>query len=515
MKRVILLLIVLFPMMVNAKTTESTKKTESAKTAFTINCDKTDKINVNDQLICRTTLNTLFLNNKITFSIEDNDAFDIIDFRSNYDKIWTVSKEKNNITITSKELQNGLEEFGIILLKAKKSGEHTLNFKDITLINEEESKTIEDSSIKLKVISTDNLLKEIIINDKPIDNFDKNIFSYTINIKDEKTIKIDATANNEFATIKGTGELKLSDKVSNFIFPITVVSEDGSSKIYVINVVRENFNKNDINKNLESLMVKNDKGNDLIIGFNPDIYEYTFDVGISTNYLEIKPVLKDKDLVFVKGYGEQKITLSPGNNIAVVKIQDKEGDIQNYVLNIIKPIANKSDNNFLKKIIIEDYNLKFNKRVKNYTLTIKKGVTSLNIKPIVESDKARYEIVGNKDLKEGSVIKITVTAENEEKLTYRINIKIEQPKTLQIVIKIVIGIVILAILFIFRNKIVTFFKKTFIRNKKKGKKKNKKKKKTNQKKSNNSIKNNTNTKKTPPKKKSSSKKNNKKRDINK
>lgn len=510
MKRVILFIMLLFPL------------TVFAKSSFSIDCDKTDKINVNDQIVCRTTINTDFLNNKITFLIEENDAFDIVDIRSNYDKIWDISKDNNKVTVISKEPQNGLQEFGIILLKAKKSGDHTLNFKEITLFNEDDSEVVEDSSIKLKVISTDNLLKEITVNGKPLDNFDKNIFSYTININDEKVVNIDSTANNEFATIKGNGEYKLSDKVFNFIFPIKVVSEDGSSKIYVINLKRNNANKNDINKNLESLMVKNDKGSDLIINFNPAIYEYTFEVGINTNYLELKPVLSNKKLVFVKGYGAQKVTLNPGNNIAIIKVQDETGDILNYVLNIIKPIANKSDNNFLKKIIIEDYNLKFNKRVKNYTLTIKKGTSILNIKPVLESDKARYEIVGNKDLKEGSIIKIIVTAENEEKLTYKINIKIEQPKTLQIIIKIIIIVAILLGLYIFRNSIINYFKKIF--NKKKKKSKNSKKKtskkktttnkKTSKKKPTTNKKTRSNyTKKTSSKKKrnNSSKKNTKKK----
>ena len=120
-------------------------------------------------------------------------------------------------------------------------------------------------------------------------------------------------------------------------------------------------------------------------------------------------------------------------------MQDKEGEVLNYVLNITKPIANKSGNNYIKNLYIDKYKLDFAKRVKNYTLYIKRDTKSLVIKPVLESESAKYIISGNNNLKEGSQIKITVTAENGEKTTYKINIKTNYTKY-------IIAFIILAIL---------------------------------------------------------------------
>lgn len=440
-----LLLILLLPLNVKAED------------EFIINCDKTDKINIGEQIVCRLSVNSEYVYNQIDFNLPDNNDFELIDVRSNYDKMWKILKNDNKIITKSTELQSNLQEFGILLLKSKKSGEFSYQINEIKLTNNEttEFKDLKEVSTKLKVISTDNLLKEIRINDELITNFNPNTYVYNIPITDEKTIKIDAVTNNEYAKINGTGEYKLSSKIEKYIFPITVISEDNTSKIYTLYFQRDNFKSNNIDKSLDGIIIKNDKGNNLILDFSKDTYEYNIDVDINTKSLDIKPTLNNDKLSFVKDFGEQTINLNSGNNIAIIKVIDEEGEVLNYVLNITKPLANKSSNNYIKSLNIKDYNLKFSKKVKTYTLTIKPQDTSLIIEPILDNKNAKYEIIGNKNLKEGSIIKIIVTAENEEKTTYKINIKIKKTNYLHyFIILIVVILVIYALknLLSLRNK---------------------------------------------------------------
>lgn len=461
MKRLfVVFLIALFPLSV------------SAKDEFSLNCDKTEKVNINDEIICRVTANSDFVYDKISFTLLNMDGLGIVDVRSNYEKQWSIKRENDKVEVLSNELHSDLQEFGIILIKALKDGHQDLALDNVVLENTKDNTTRVLEAVKetIKIVSSDNLLKSIKINGNDINGFDSKKVRYNLNINDESSIKIEAESNNEYATVKGTGEFKLSEKQSTFIFPLTVLSEDGISKIYVLHVQRDNFEVNSTNKRLESLNIKNDKGNTLIINFNPELYEYNFGVDMSTKYLEIKPILENSDSKFVKGYGEQKLELKSGNNIAVVKIQDEDGDVLNYVLNITKPIANKSANNYIKALLVKNYKLDFSKRVKNYTLEINPNDKSLDITPVLESSTARYTIIDNNNLKNGSVIKIEVVAENEERAIYKINIKIKKNNYLNYFLYLIIILGGVGLLYKLSSKLKKKMKSSKVNSSKKTKK---------------------------------------------
>lgn len=463
---------------------------------FIITCDN-NKLKINDQFICRVSVDANVEYDKINYTIVNSEGIETVDIRSNYDKIWSVTE----VGATSKELRTGLSEFGIFLLKASSSGEKIIEIKDISLENTktETIKKIDNVDTKIKVISEDNTLKDIIINNKSLDGFEPKKKTYEILLDKEKEIKIDVLKNDEFCTVDGNTIYKITNNQNEAIIPIKVLSESGNSNIYLLKFIRKNVSINDNNKNLESLLIKNSKGNSIIFNFNPSVYEYLIEVDDDISYLDINPSLSSDDVSFVKGYGKQKLELHPGDNVALIKVVDKEGQMVNYTLNITKPLRNKSDNNFLKSINIERYQLEFNKRVKRYNLNISKKDKSLNIKPVLDDSKATYEIIGNNGLKKGSVIKIIVTAENQTKNTYQINIDIISFNYVKLVI-IIVAIIAL---------IYGLYK--FIKLKKNAKKKSKKsskrtatnttrKKRTN-KKTNKKSNNNNKSKKKPKKNK--------------
>lgn len=85
--------------------------------------------------------------------------------------------------------------------------------------------------------------------------------------------------------------------------------------------------------------------------------------------------------------------------------------------------AYKSNNNYLKSLEITGYKIEFNKNTKEYTIDLADDVSVLKIKPIVENNTASYKITDNENLQNGSVVKITVTADNGETREYKIKIK--------------------------------------------------------------------------------------------
>ena len=298
---------------------------------------------------------------------------------------------------------------------------------------------LEDSETNIKVISADNYLSDIKINDKSLSGFDVDTLKYTYEVdKDTKKIKIEGISRNEFANVSGTGEFDLSLKNNEFIFPIKVISESGNSKIYVVRVVRKDFNSNNIDKTLKSIMLKDDSGNTLLFSFKSNVYDYNIDVKNNVTSLTINPTLNNEDVSFVKNYGKQTIKLIPGANLVLIKIKDSDGQIVTYSLNITKPLDNSSSDSYLKSLVIKDYKLDFSKKVKRYILNINSGTKKLDISAIANSDKASIKISGNDNLKEGSIIKIIVTAENETRTVYQITVHIAKKSIIPYIVSFII-----------------------------------------------------------------------------
>lgn len=88
-----------------------------------------------------------------------------------------------------------------------------------------------------------------------------------------------------------------------------------------------------------------------------------------------------------------------------------------------KPTIVKSNNNYLKTLTIKDHELSFNKNTTSYNIELGNDVSVLDIKASVEHAKASYKISGNEKLENGSIVKITVTAEDGETRDYQVNIK--------------------------------------------------------------------------------------------
>ncbi len=411
---------------------------EEIKEEFVILCDA-DKINLNEQLICRISVNDSQMNfNQINYNINVSDGLSIVDVRSNYEKIWEVTKGG----AVSNDEVTGLQEFGILLLKGVSSGEKEISIKDIVIKNDKtnEEKTLKEASAKIKVISDDNYLNDIIINDKSLSSFDTNKTSFTYHIgKDDTKIKISVVPSNEYSKISGDKEYNLSLNNGSFVIPIEVISENGNTKIYTINVIRDGFVSDDIDKKISDLKITNNKGNIILIDFKSDVYHYDIEVGSDITYFNIESTIED-GISFVKDYGNRKVNINSGDNLILIKTVDDKGEELTYSISVTKPLLNKSSNNYIRSLTIEGYDLKFSKRVRNYTLEVKKGTKSLKVLPVLDDEKASYEITGNSDLKDGSVVKIIVTAENQVKTTYQINIKYKSVDYFKYICIILIGV---------------------------------------------------------------------------
>ena len=99
---------------------------------------------------------------------------------------------------------------------------------------------------------------------------------------------------------------------------------------------------------------------------------------------------------------------------------------------------NSSSDSYLKSLVIKDYKLDFSKKVKRYILNINSGTKKLDISAIANNDKASIKISGNDNLKEGSIIKIIVTAENETRTVYQITVHIVKKSIIPYIVSFII-----------------------------------------------------------------------------
>ena len=406
-KTLLLLITLLIPINVYAK--------------FELKCD-TNVLRENEDFICRATINSSFNYDKISFNVNSNEGIYFNEARTNHSLLWSVTSTDKEIVAESKKgLLNNNQEFAILLFSANKSGNYKIDITNIKLYNLEENETeeFEDYNLDIKIKSSSNNLKGIKINGKEINNFSPTIYDYYYNIdNDTEEVLIETTLFDDTATVKGDGTIIPTPLSKETIIPITVTSETGVNRIYRIHLM--NTDEEDLDIKLSSIELF-DRDNNLIeFDFNPDVYQYNIEITSDINKLTIKSIIEDKELSFLKNHETQNINVVDGDNIVLITIKNSEGKLKTYTINIVKLLFNKASNTFLESLHIEGYNLKFNKRIKTYYLPVKNFDENLKITATPEDMNSQVQIIGNNNLKEGSIIKIEVKAENQSKDVYEI-----------------------------------------------------------------------------------------------
>lgn len=189
-----------------------------------------------------------------------------------------------------------------------------------------------------------------------------------------------------------------------------------------------------INTKLKSLTLSSGS-----ISFNSDVYEYNLNLESSVNNITVNAIPIDSNNS-VNVTGNQNIK---NNSVISITVTASTGDKSVYKINIKKQEEKLSSNKRLKSLTIKDYNINFSPNINEYNLKIKEGIDKLDIEYTAEDDLASVSISGNKELKHGSKIVLSVTAQDGSVGYYNINILVKKSSN---IIKILfIIILILAI----------------------------------------------------------------------
>lgn len=157
--------------------------------------------------------------------------------------------------------------------------------------------------------------------------------------------------------------------------------------------------------------------------FSKNKTKYFYDVENDVKKVSVKAEAEDeKSVVDIDG----PKSLEVGENEFTISVKSENNTTKIYKVIITRKDEDESSDTTIKSIKIRGYKFKIDKTSKTYYLKINNETTELDIDVKLKDKKAKYEIEGNENLKDGDAVKIIVTAEDGTKSTYRIIIEKKQ-----------------------------------------------------------------------------------------
>ena len=262
---------------------------------------------------------------------------------------------------------------------------------------------------------TNTLSSLEIENYKILPDFNKNTVNYTLTVKKDVTsVKINATLDSDKSSFnKGYGPRTVNLTYGVNTILIKVTSESKSTKTYTIKITREDDRSS--NNYLKSLNVSSGD-----FEFNKKTQNYSFTVQNEVTSIKVFAVAEDEKS---KVSGAQTYNLKEGLNKINIVVTAENKQTRTYTLQVTRIVKNinKEVNNKLKSLEISNYQINFDPETTIYNLTIE-NESSLNIIPNVQDSTSSVVVNGNENLKDGSVIKLIVTAVDGSTKEYIINI---------------------------------------------------------------------------------------------
>lgn len=254
---------------------------------------------------------------------------------------------------------------------------------------------------------------------------------------------------------KKDGEITFStSKVDADRYNVTAESNLNGVKTKTINVksittkkTTTTTKKKSSNNYLTTIIIDDNQ----IEGFSKDKTKYYVSVANEVNKVKIDARVEDENATYDIN-GPQMLEV--GDNEYTIGVTSEDNTTRFYKVIITRKEEDASSNTNISSIKISGYKFNLDGYSKTYHLKINEDDDKLNVKVELEDENASYEIEGNSNLRDGSIIKIVITAENGDIDTYRIIISKDEKTNylMYIIIGISILVIILLIIFIVFKK---------------------------------------------------------------
>ena len=156
--------------------------------------------------------------------------------------------------------------------------------------------------------------------------------------------------------------------------------------------------------------------------FSSSINEYSLNVDGSISRVIINATLEDSNATLVISDNVKSELVAGENNKITITVLAEDGQTKNtYTINVLRD-ALETDAT-LKSLKIKEYpSFKFTADKFSYNVEVDSSAKKLTFDYTLASDKSSVEISGNDELKDGSVVKLTVTSEDGSKREYKFTV---------------------------------------------------------------------------------------------
>lgn len=259
--------------------------------------------------------------------------------------------------------------------------------------------TAENNTFRIYTISvtreasSNNYLSDLKINGETISSFDRDKTNYQMTVSNDVTeAVVTATKEDQTSTITGEGTTYLVTSGVNII-DVVVTAEDGTTKVYTIEITREKSSNSD-------LAVLQSLEGSLSPTFDKTQTSYTMQVPYEITSLTLTTVAEDANAtVEVEGNVDFQIG---NNNIVYITVTAEDESTKTYQIQVTRlPQAN----NFLSDLTVTsstgttyDLSPEFNKNTLNYTISIPEEDSSLIIGGTKEATSSSVLGFGNIDV---------------------------------------------------------------------------------------------------------------------
>ena len=225
--------------------------------------------------------------------------------------------------------------------------------------------------------------------------------------------------------INGSGEVVTQDTVS-----LNANSTQAQTSAQTTTAPSTTQTPKSNNNNLSSLNITGDDGDEVVLSpsFSSSVYTYEATVASTVRTVSIDATLEDSKANMVISNNADEELVAGENNRITITVTAEDGSKRAYTINIARE-ALTADATLKELTIKEVKSFKLEDDKFTYNIKIKKGVKELTIDYALSDENAGVEIDGNENLKDGSKVKITVTAEDGTKKVYTLNISVEDEDT--------------------------------------------------------------------------------------
>ena len=276
--------------------------------------------------------------------------------------------------------------------------------------------------------SSDATLKSLSISGQTISPaFDKDTTSYTLTVPNgTKSIDVSAIANDSKATVTISDNAKNLKEGVNPV-KVTVKAENGTTKVYTINVTRKasatpaTTTTKSSNNYLKTLSTVN---GDIKPEFKKTTNNYNITVPYSVSKLTDLQAVPEDAKASVKIEGNANFKVDEVNTVEII-VTAEDGSERIYTVNVTR--SSKSGDVLLEDINVSGggitgLNPKFNPDQFEYTVDVPQGTNSINVIPKSANPKAKVEVTGTDNLQDGNnVVLIKVTDQDGFVQYYKIN----------------------------------------------------------------------------------------------